>query len=151
MNGAEDAQELVVVDVLREVQRERGVEVIRVPRAECHHVGAVERPVADAACVSPALRRAHEGLGEIDADILADPGADEIEQHAVAAPEVGHDLVAGQIEERQHAPHPLDRVRVVLIDVALIVDGLQLFFRRDVARVSSAHDLPRFRFEPRYS
>src|SRR5260221_7285399 len=42
VDGPEDAHELVVVDVLREVQREGGVELIRVLCTECHDVGALE-------------------------------------------------------------------------------------------------------------
>ena len=89
--------------------------------------------------VSPALRSAHEGLGEVDADVLADEGADELEKDPVAAPEVGHDLPAGQPEERQHAPHPLDRVRVVLVHIALIVDRAQLLFGETVRRPPDRH------------
>src|SRR4029077_4718240 len=88
MDGAEDAQELIVVDVLREIQRERGVEPARMLRTESDDVGAVERCVRDAECVPPALRRAHEFLGEVDADVLADVGGDELGEDAVAASEV---------------------------------------------------------------
>ena len=142
MDGAEDAQELVVVDVLGEVQRERGIEVIRMPHAEVDHVGAVERAVGDTPYIPPAFRLTHKRFGEIDADVLTDAGAHELEQHAVATPKVGHDLLAGQLEERQHAPHPLDRVGIVLVDIALIVDGLQLFFRLAI-RLVHGHFLAR--------
>ena len=113
--------------MLGEIESKRGIKAIRVPRAEGDDA-VHETSRCGPACVSPALRRAHKGLGEINADILTDPGADEIEQHAVAAPEVRHDLAAGQIDKRQQTSHPLDGVGIVLIDVALIVDGLQLFF-----------------------
>ena len=116
VDGAEDLHELVVVDVLGEVQRERGVEVAGVPGAEGGEVGAVKRPVPDAERVSPALRGAHERLGEVDADILANAGADQLQQDAVAAAEVGDDIAAVQLEERHHSPHPLDRVGIVLLD-----------------------------------
>ena len=105
-----------------------GVELVRVPCAEFDDVAAVERPVLDAACVSPALRRTREGLGEVDADILVDMRADQLEKDAVTASEVGHGLVTRQLEERQHAPHPWDRVGIVLVHVGLIVNRAQLLF-----------------------
>lgn len=68
-------------------------------------------------------------------------GADELEKDAVAAPDVGHDLVAGQLEERQHAPHPLDRVEVVLVHIALIVDRAQFFFGATARLAPGCHVL----------
>jgi hypothetical protein len=139
VNGAKDGQELVVVDVLRHVECESGIEPVRVLCTEPDDVAAVERPVPEATCVPPAFRRAHEGLGEVDADILVDAGTDELEQDAVAASKVGHDLAAGQLEERLQAPHPLDRVGVVLIHVALIVDRAQLLLGAPAARTTGRH------------
>ena len=70
-----------------------------------------------------------------------DVGADELEKDAVAAPDVGHDLVAGQLEERQHAPRPLDRVEVVLVHIALIVDRAQFFFGATARLAPGCHVL----------
>jgi hypothetical protein len=47
------------------------------------------------------------------ANVLANPGTDEIQKHAVAAPEVGHDVAVRETDVREQAPHPLDRVRTV--------------------------------------
>jgi very-short-patch-repair endonuclease len=76
VDGPKDAQKVVVVDVLGEIESERGIKAIRVPRAEGDDVRAVKGRVGGPACVSPALRRAHKGLGEIDTDILADAGTE---------------------------------------------------------------------------
>jgi hypothetical protein len=67
----------------------------------------------------------------------------------VAAPDVGHDLVAGQLEERQQAPHPLDRVEVVLVHVALIVDRTQFFFGA-TARLAPGYHSPRYDHRARH-
>jgi hypothetical protein len=56
-------------------------------------------------------------------------------------PTVGHDLVAGQLEERQHAPHPLDRAEVVLVHIALIVDRAQFFFGATARLAPGCHVL----------
>src|SRR3989304_330865 len=46
VDGAEDAQELLVVDVLREVEGKAGVKLIGMPGAEGDDVGAVEGAAA---------------------------------------------------------------------------------------------------------
>ena len=75
----------------------------------------------------------------VAADVLADLGADELEQDAVAPPEVGHDLVASQLDERQHPSQSVDRVGVVLVHIALIVDRAQLVFGAPVRRAPGRH------------
>jgi len=126
VDGPEDPNELVIVDVLGEVQRKRRVETVGMLGTEGHDVGAVKRADLDPPCVPPPLRRAHERVGEIDADIFVDVRGDELEQDTIAASEVGDDFMARQLEKRKHAPDPSDRMRVVLVDVALPVNCMQL-------------------------
>ena len=114
--------------MLRKVERESGVEMVRVLRAKGDNLDAVEGAVSDAASFSTALRCLHEGVGKIDPGVRADARADELEEDAVAACEVGHHLVAGQLKERQQAPNSLNRVGIVLVRVGLAVDRPQLVF-----------------------
>ena len=74
MDGAKGAHELVIVEMLGEVERERDVELVRMLFAECGDVGAFESPIGDAVRVAPALGRPRERFGKVDADILANPG-----------------------------------------------------------------------------
>jgi len=122
VDGPEDPNE----DVLGEVQRKRRVEMVGMPGTEGHDVGAVKRADLDPPCVPPPLRGAQERVGEIDADIFVDVRGDELEQDTIAASEVGDDFMARQLEKRKHAPDPSDRMRVVLVDVALPVNCMQL-------------------------
>jgi hypothetical protein len=129
VNGVPDAQELAVIHVLGKVQRESCVKMIGMLCAEGDDVGTMESTVLNPAFVAPALGRAHKRFGEVDPDITAHARTDELEKDAIAAPEVGHDFVARQLEEWQHAPNSTDGMRVVVIDVALIVECAELFFR----------------------
>lgn len=129
VNGAADTHKLLVIDVLGEVEREPGVEAIRMLCTECPDVATKERAVLYPTCISPALGLVHEGLREVDADIRMDVRSDQLEKDAVAAPEVGHDLVAGELEERQQSPHSRNGMGIVVVNVTLIVDRPQLFFR----------------------
>jgi hypothetical protein len=135
LDGTEDAQELIVVDMLREVERERGVELIRMIGAEAYNVRVAEAAVSDAARVPPPLRCTHEGLGEIDAHVVVHARPDDLEQNAVAAPEIGDDLAPGELDERQQTPYPLDSMRVILVDVALVISGEQFFIRQTTGRL----------------
>jgi hypothetical protein len=128
VNGAPDTHELVVIDVLGEVEREPGIEAIRMLGTECPDVGTMERAVLYPTCISPALGLVHESLREVDADVLTHVRRDELEEDAVAASEIRHDLPARELEERQQPPHSRNGVRVVVVDVALIVDGPKFFF-----------------------
>src|SRR5205823_5437965 len=62
VNGAKDAQQLIVVEMLREIERERRVEPIRMLGAKRDDVSAVKRTVADAETIPPLLRRPHESV-----------------------------------------------------------------------------------------
>ncbi len=126
MNGAEDPQELVVVEMLRKVQCERGIEVVGVALGEFDEVGTPERALSDGAGVAPLLGLPDEFLGEVDADIFSNSGCNQFEQDAVAAAKISHDFLTGQVEERQHPAHPLGCVRIVPIHIGLIVDLAQL-------------------------
>ena len=141
MNGPADAQELIVIHVLTEIQSESRVEVARVRRAKFHDVRTMERAVSSSACVSTSFGLPHESLGEIDADIFVNSRTDEVEQYSVAAAEVGNDFVAGQLDERQQSPESPNGVNVVLIDIALIVNGMQLFPRESVNRSLRCHNV----------
>jgi len=74
--------------------------------------------------------------------------SDELEQDAVAASEVGDDLVAGELEERQQSPHSRNRMGVVVVDVTLIVDRPQLFFRQTAGADMPLGHPGSFRREP---
>jgi hypothetical protein len=139
MDGSEDPNELVVVDVFGKVEREGRVELAGMAFTEFDEVGALERALADASRVPAAFGRPDEFLREIDADIIPDAWCDQFKEDAVATPEVRDDLRAGQLKERQHPAHPLHRVRVVLIDVASIVDRAKLLVRETVSRAVGRH------------
>src|SRR5258708_833228 len=62
VDRAKDEQELVVVDMLREIESECGVELARMRGAKRHDVATVEGSVADAKGIPAPLRRAHELL-----------------------------------------------------------------------------------------
>jgi hypothetical protein len=123
--AAKNREELVVVDVLREIEREGRVESRRMARTEGNDIVTVKSAVLDATRTPPSLRRGDEFPRKIDTNVLADAGSDQLEQDSIAAPEIRNRFAAGEIDERKQPTHARDRMRIVLIHIALAVDGAQ--------------------------
>ena len=84
---------------------------------------------------SPWFGRTHKDLGEIDAHVLADTGVDDLEQGTVAAPEVCDGRLAGQLDERPHAPDPRYGVWIVLRRAAIVLNNFQIIVRSPTIRL----------------
>jgi hypothetical protein len=97
VDGADDTQELVVVNMLREVQREPGVEVVRALNATMSRRGTSRSGATIASA-----RRADERPGEVDATYC---GRGERLLDDAVPHEVG--LTRGWTAKRQHASHAL--------------------------------------------
>jgi hypothetical protein len=128
VDRAADPKELIVVDVLDEIERKRGVELISMLSAERDDIAAMVRGVRNPPLNLATPGRTHERVRKIDTDVLDHTITDEVEEEPIAAAEVGHPLMPGELEQRQHAPDAPIGVRIVILDVALVVNRPELFF-----------------------
>jgi hypothetical protein len=134
VDRAADPKKLIVVDVLDEIERKRGIESISMLSAKRDDIAAVVRGVRNPPFNLATPGRSHERVRKIDADVLGHTITDEVEEEAIATAEVGHPLMPGQLEQRQHAADAPNSVRIVILDVALVVNRTELVFGSPPAR-----------------